>query len=178
MMIAAALLALVLEEAREAFNLLLQIGAGTGLLFIVRWFWMRVNPYSEITAMSVSFLIALVFFLSDQGKLFSIELADHWRLVVGVIITSFSWILVSLVTKPSASKKLDSFSQLIFDNQSKFKYFRAKMIGFFGGVIGVYAVLFGTGFILYEDWIKGIITLLVATLGFVVIYINWKKVID
>lgn len=178
MMVAAALLALVLEEAREAFNLLLQIGAGTGLLFIVRWFWMRVNPYSEITAMSVSFLIALVFFLSDQGKLFSIQLADHWRLVVGVVITSLSWIFVSLITKPSASKKLNSFSQLIFDNQSKFKYFKAKMIGFFGGIIGVYGVLFGTGFMLYDDWIKGVITLAIAVLGFIVIFINWKKVID
>ena len=61
MMVLSALLAFVLEEAKDAFDLLLQIGAGTGLLFIVRWFWYRVNPYSEITAMLVSFMIALVF---------------------------------------------------------------------------------------------------------------------
>ena len=178
MMLAAALLALVLEEAREAFNLLLQIGAGTGLLFIVRWFWMRVNPYSEIAAMSVSFLIALFFFLSDQGSFFTLEIADHWRLVIGVIITSFSWILVSLITKPTSAKKRHQFNQLIFDDQSKFKYLKAKIIGFLGGVIGVYGVLFGSGFILYNDWIKGIITLSIASIGFIMIFINWKKVID
>lgn len=178
MMFASASLALVLEEAREAFNLLLQIGAGTGLLFIVRWFWKRVNPYSEITAMSVSFLIAFIFFLSDQESIPSILLADHWRLVIGVIITSSAWIIVSLLTRPSSSSKLASFDKLIFDNASKFRYFKAKMIGFFGGVIGVYAVLFGTGFLLYDEIIKGVIALIIAGIGFLMIWKNWKKVVD
>src|SRR5699024_5533420 len=53
MMVFAGLLALILEEAREGFNLLLSIGAGTGLLFILRWFWSRINPYSEIAAMVI-----------------------------------------------------------------------------------------------------------------------------
>lgn len=178
MMLAAALLALVLQEAREAFNLLLQIGAGTGLLFIVRWFWKRVNPYSEITAMSVSFLIALIFFLSDHGKIPEIGIKDHWRLVIGVIITSIAWISVSLLTHPSDASKLKSFNERIFDEQSKFKYASAKIFGFFGGVIGVYGTLFGTGLFLYGDYILGSFSVFISALGFIAILINWKKIID
>ena len=58
-MLAAGLFALVLDNALQAFSILLQIGAGTGLLFILRWFWYRINVFSEITAMVVSFLLAI-----------------------------------------------------------------------------------------------------------------------
>ncbi|MBM4172408.1 MAG: Na+:solute symporter, partial [Ignavibacteria bacterium] len=59
MMILASIFSLYLQSALNAFNVLLQIGAGTGLLFILRWFWYRINPYSEISAMIVSFLVAI-----------------------------------------------------------------------------------------------------------------------
>ena len=59
LMILTGFLALVLSNALQAFNILLQIGAGTGLLFILRWFWWRINPYSELTAMGVSFFVAV-----------------------------------------------------------------------------------------------------------------------
>ena len=55
------LIALVLSNALQAFQILLQIGAGTGLLFIMRWFWYRINAYSELTAMIVSFVLAIYF---------------------------------------------------------------------------------------------------------------------
>ena len=66
MMLLAALLAPVLEQAKDAFDLILTIGAGTGSLFILRWFWKKVNPYSEIAAMVVSFLVAITFFILDR----------------------------------------------------------------------------------------------------------------
>ena len=56
LMICSALLALKLSSALSAFNILLQIGAGTGLIFILRWFWWRINAVSEIVAMIVSFV--------------------------------------------------------------------------------------------------------------------------
>lgn len=58
MMACAGLLSLVLEQAKDAFDLVIQIGAGSGLLFILRWFWHRINPWSEITAMASSLIIA------------------------------------------------------------------------------------------------------------------------
>jgi SSS family transporter len=149
MMICAALLALVLEEARDAFNLLLQIGAGTGLLFILRWFWSRINPYSEIAAMALSFAIALFFFINGKMDRPLIELAGHWQLVFGVVVTTIGWIVVTLLTKPSDEDTLNSFNSLIFGNESKFKGFGMKILAFFAGVVGVYCALFSIGNFIY-----------------------------
>lgn len=149
MMLFAALLALVLEEARDAFNLLLQIGAGTGLLFILRWFWSRINPYSEIAAMVISFGIALFFFVNGKIDTPMVELAGHWQLVFGVVITTIGWVAVTLLTKPSESETLNSFNSLIFGDESKFKGFGMKILGFFSGVIGVYCTLFAIGNYIY-----------------------------
>lgn len=149
MMVFAALLALVLEEARDGFNLLLSIGAGTGLLFILRWFWSRINPYSEIAAMLISFLIAAFFFINDKMENPMVEIAGYWQLVIGVVITTIGWIIVTLLTKPSDEETLNSFHSLIFGNDSKFKGFGMKILGFFCGVIGVYCALFSIGNFIY-----------------------------
>lgn len=149
MMIFAALLALVLEEARDAFNLLLQIGAGTGLLFILRWFWSRINPYSEIAAMALSFVIALFFFVNGKMETPLVELAGHWQLVFGVVVTTIGWVAVTFMTKPSDEETLNSFNSLIFGNESKLKGFGMKILGFFAGVVGVYCALFSIGNFIY-----------------------------
>lgn len=157
MIICAALLALILEEARQAFNLLLQIGAGTGLLFIMRWFWRRINPYSEITAMAVSFIIAVFFFLNDRmdAPLFVIE--THWQLVLGVIVTTISWVAVTFATKPSKLSTIEAFEALVFEKESKFKNFRFKFLALIMGILGVYCFLFATGFYIYGNFIVAII---------------------
>src|SRR5690606_1380025 len=121
MMVFAGLLALVLEEARDGFDLLLSVGAGTGLLFILRWFWSRINPYSEIAAMVISFLIAGFFFINGKMETPMIEMAGHWQLVLSVAITTVGWVLVTLMTQPSNAETLNSFNSLIFGNESKFK---------------------------------------------------------
>src|SRR5690606_13032062 len=109
MMLSAGFLSLILEEARDAFNLLLQIGAGTGLLFILRWFWRRINPYSEITAMVVSFLIAVLFFVNSKIASPLFQLETHWQLVIGVVVTTIAWVLATLLTKPSKKEVIDKF---------------------------------------------------------------------
>ena len=151
LMICAALVSFTLQSAGEVLNLLLQIGAGTGLLYILRWFWHKINPWSEITAMVVSFSIAIFFFIN--GKLDSpiIELAGHWQLVSGVIITTIAWIIVTLLTQPSNKETLETFDALIFGEDSKFKGFGNKIIGFFLGVFGVYSLLFSIGKFIYGD---------------------------
>ncbi|WP_339611517.1 sodium:solute symporter family protein [uncultured Planktosalinus sp.] len=151
MIICAAFLALILEEAREAFNLLLQIGAGTGLLFILRWFWRRINPYSEITAMAVSFIVAVFFFLNDKMASPLIILESHWQLVVGVVITTISWVLITLLTKPSKLSTIEAFEALVFDKENKFKDFKYKFLALIMGVLGVYCFLFATGFFIYGN---------------------------
>src|SRR5690554_3098457 len=149
MMILAALLALVLDEARDGFNLLLSIGAGTGLLFILRWFWSRINPYSEIAAMAISFIIAAFFFANGKMETPLVDIAGHWQLVIGVVITTIGWVIVTLLTKPSKAETLNSFNSLIFGNESKFKGFGMKILGFFAGVVGAYCALFSIGNFIY-----------------------------
>jgi SSS family solute:Na+ symporter len=109
LMVLSALLALRLENALQAFQILLQIGAGTGLLFILRWFWWRINAWSEIVAMAVSFGVALWFYLGpgrDGG------LADWQKLLLGVGVTTAAWLTISFVTRPTDEARLRSFCRL------------------------------------------------------------------
>ena len=177
MMICAGFLSLILEEAREAFNLLLQIGAGTGLLFILRWFWRRINPYSEITAMVVSFLIAVFFFVNSKLAVPFFELETHWQLVIGVAVTTLAWILVTFLTKPSKKETIDTFEKLVFDKEGKFYNFGYKTTAFFAGTIGVYALLFGTGFFLYKNFLlTGICAAVCCVCAWMMIR-YWNKVV-
>ncbi|MBZ9620022.1 sodium:solute symporter family protein [Psychroflexus lacisalsi] len=176
MMIFAALLALVLEEAKEAFDLLLQIGAGTGLLFILRWFWYKINPYSEIAAMLSSFIIAVTFFV---GKTYGIwQLESHIELVIGVLITTCIWVGVTLLTKPSSKETIDSFEKKVFDNGQKFDGFKYKIIGFIAGVAGVYSALFATGYLIYNEMTLFILSALICLISIAVIIYFWKRIIN
>ena len=177
MMIAAGLLSLILEEARDAFNLLLQIGAGTGLLFILRWFWLRINPYSEIAAMLSSFIIAIVFFINSKLTEPFLNWESHWELVFGVIFTTIVWVVTTLLTQPSDKKTLENFQNLVFDKEGKFHYFNYKVLAFFIGTIGIYAILFGTGFWLYTEITSAIIAFSIATLCSLFIWRNWNKIV-
>jgi len=128
LMIFGVLLALVLQNALQAFQYILMIGAGTGLIYILRWFWWRINAYSEISAMiaatifSLAFIIVENFFitpLSNQGhiEVFGLETTEtYWNIIklVGVVIlTSLSWIIVTFLTKPVNNETLRSFYKRI-----------------------------------------------------------------
>lgn len=176
MMVLAGLLSLILEEARDAFNLLLQIGAGTGLLFILRWFWYKINPYSEIAAMAASFLVAVIFFINSKLETPWFELASHWQLVIGVIITTISWVSVTLLTQPSDQKTLEKFEKLVF-SEGKFKHINYKIGAFLLGTLGIYTCLFGTGFLIYGDFIEAIISFSITFLSFLYLVKNWSKII-
>ena len=176
LMIFAGLFSIFLQSAGEVFYLLLQIGAGTGLLFILRWFWDKINPYSEIAAMVISFLIAVIFFIN--GKLanpwFAIE--GHWQLIIGVVITTIGWVIVTLITQPTDKNTLDRFNELIFDSESKFHNIGYKVLAFFLGVIGTYSFLFSTGYFIYGETTlaMGLATLTLVC-GLLLIK-NWKKI--
>lgn len=112
LMIVTMLLALLLSNALQAFNILLQIGAGTGLIFILRWFWWRINAYSEITAMVVSFLVALYFqFVHVHTGL--PELSTALQLVAGVLFTTAMWLVVTFLTPAENKKTLQNFYRLV-----------------------------------------------------------------
>ena len=176
LMILAALFSFYLQSAKDVFNLLLQIGAGTGLLFILRWFWHRINPYSEIAAMVISFVIAVFFFINGKMDNPIISgLKPYEQLVIGVIITTLGWIAVTLLTKPTKKETIEQFNTLIFEGESKFKGFGLKIVAFILGIFGVYATLFSIGSFIYSEWLTGLLLLFAATVCCVIIFRILKR---
>lgn len=191
-MVAASGLALWLETALQAFQILLRIGAGTGLLFIMRWFWWRINPYSELTAMVVSFLVAVAM-ESPAAAAFS----DGVKLLLGVGITTVAWVLVTLITPSSDTQTLRSFYRLtrpggmgwkkvIDDAAADGEDLHADTVQaanlplgilcMLVGCLAIYATLFATGFWIYGQTPAAINLTLVALVSAVVLAALWKKV--
>jgi len=112
LMIISGWLALIMQSALDNFQIILQIGAGTGLLFILRWFWWRVNAWSEIAGMTISFLMALYFrFLHASTGLPT--LSSWQELLIGVTITTIGWFIVTYLTRPTDDETLINFCNQI-----------------------------------------------------------------
>lgn len=188
LMLVSALLALALSNALQAFNILLQIGAGTGLIFILRWFWWRINPYSEITAMVVSFLLAL-YFEFIYPLMFGTALPSHWKMLIGVIITTAAWMLVTFMTAPSDREKLKSFYLLIKPGGPGWKKFaNANGLPLFSqgtlpkgilmmllGTCATYNALFAMGYWIYGETMLALITTIICILSGAGLYQIFRK---
>ena len=190
LMILSAFFALFLNNSLQAFGIILQIGAGTGLIFILRWFWYRVNVYSELTAMIVSFVVAIIFEFIIPNN-FSVE----EKLIIGVTITTISWLLVTLITPPSNMETLQNFYKKIQPGGPGWKKVieesEAKGINITGkkekwdvpsgilcmlfGSISVYSILFGIGYLLYSKTTTGIIFMLISVVSVIVLMKFWKR---
>ena len=88
----ASALTFVLETAKDAFDIILQIGAGTGLLYLIRWFWWRVNAWCEVTAMISSFVISVAILILKRN---GIPLSTHLALMITVAFTTLCWLLTA-----------------------------------------------------------------------------------
>ena len=190
LMILSAFFALFLNNSLQAFGIILQIGAGTGLIFILRWFWYRVNVYSELTAMIVSFVVAIIFEFIIPNN-FSVE----EKLIIGVTITTISWLIVTLITPPSSMETLQNFYKKIQPGGPGWKKVieesEAKGINITGkkekwdvpsgilcmlfGSISVYSILFGIGYLLYSKTTTGIIFMLISVVSVIVLMKFWKR---
>jgi solute:Na+ symporter, SSS family len=159
LMLLAALLTFVLDSAKQSFDLMLSVGAGTGLIYLLRWFWWRVNAWSEIAAMVSSFVIAVGFFVA--GKM-NMSIAPHLSLVITVAATTIVWITVTLLTRPADRTKLIEFYRLVQPAGPGWKQIRIEsgasgspdrlteaLLGWTLGCAFVYAALFGSGSFLY-----------------------------
>ncbi|EON79145.1 sodium-solute symporter, putative [Lunatimonas lonarensis] len=191
LMVLAAFLALALSNALEAFNILLQIGAGTGLIFILRWFWWRINSYTEISAMVISFVVA-VYFESIHDKLGFLPIPaemGYLKLLLGVTITTITWIFVTLFTKPEKDEVLLAFYRKVkpasFGWQKLLDRYpeEQREVGQLPMEIGlmligsfmVYAALFAAGFWIYGNILAGTIASIIAATGAVLVFRGWKK---
>ncbi|MDH5405394.1 MAG: Na+:solute symporter [Candidatus Aminicenantes bacterium] len=189
------LLALLLSNALQAFHILLQIGAGTGLLFLLRWFWWRINAISEIFAMTTAFLVAVYFeFIHVRIGFF---LLDEWqRLVIGVAITTSTWLTVTFLTRPTKQETLLQFYRLIKPGGPGWKKFLTKaekegqdisglsgdkwdvptsLISVFLGCLSVYSALFAAGFWIYANYTFAVIATTAAVLSTIGLIKSWGK---
>ncbi len=189
LMLAAALFALVLSNALQAFQILLQIGAGTGLLFILRWFWYRINAYSELTAMIVSFLIALYLQVVHPALGFA-PIPNDIQLLLSVGITTLAWVLVTLLTPPSSMATLVEFVKKVQPGGKGWATVEAHLpkpvsntpwnvpqglLCMLLGTYMVYAFLFGMGFALYGVFYSSVFLFVTALLAGYALLQQMKK---
>jgi SSS family solute:Na+ symporter len=100
----------LLDTAKGAFDVILQIGAGTGLLYLVRWFWWRVNAWCEVVAMISSFVVSIVLLILVRN---GVAISTHVGLVVTVIVTTISWVATAFVAPPTDRRVLIDFYRLV-----------------------------------------------------------------
>ncbi len=108
LMLLASLMGLWLKDALQAFNIMLQVGAGTGLLFLLRWFWWRINAFSELAAMASSLLLALYFEFFHPTVM-----SPALKLTLCVGLTTLIWLAVTFLTRPTDDTTLRRFCRLI-----------------------------------------------------------------
>ncbi len=109
LMLVAALTTYLLGTAREAFSLILSIGAGTGLLYLMRWYWWRITAWSEISAMLSSFLVAVGFFIARK---MGYEIPETLSLLTSVAVTTAVWVTVTVCGPTTDPGTLERFYQL------------------------------------------------------------------
>lgn len=184
LMVCAALFALALSNALQAFQILLQVGAGTGLIFILRWFWHRINAWTEISGMVISFVVAI--FLEVLNPRFGwLEMAPVWNLPLGVGITTIGWLAVTLLTSPEPDDVLHSFCEKVRPSMGWSAYrdtgvptdggLPLQVLGMSIGCIAVYAALFAAGSFIYGNLLQGMVLTLVSIIGTAGILFIWKK---
>ena len=151
-------LGLTLTNASQAFELLLMIGAGTGLIYILRWFWWRINAYTEIIAMITSLIIAYYFnFLNDSFVVWI-------EIVIGAALTTITWIIATFITPPEDEKTLMRFVDIVNPGGPGWKKFEQKktierwsvpkgILSMLLGSIAVYGILLGTGSFIYGNYL-------------------------
>ena len=145
----------VLDDAKQAFTLLLSVGAGTGLLYLLRWFWWRINAWCEIAAMVTSFAMALGFFIAGKQ---GIAIPASLPLLGTVAGTTLVWVITAFVTAPTERGTLLSFYRQVRPAGPGWRSVREEagigpspdslpqaFLAWMLGIFMVYGALFGTG---------------------------------
>ena len=190
LMVIACTFALYLQNALQAFSILLTIGAGTGLLFILRWFWWRINAWSEISAMVISFVFALYFNFADLPGW-----SDWQKLLAGVVLTTICWLIVTLVTPASHPKILREFVRLVqpggrgwkkvkqearidgdeLGSSAEKDHLPVALLNVLVASIAVYSALFAIGYGLYGNTMLCVILAVVSLCSGALVVHLWRQ---
>ncbi len=193
-MVLGTVLGLLLTDASQAFNLLLLLGAGTGLIYILRWFWWRINAFTEIIAMVSSLIIAVYLtFMHDQMDF--LPLLAWQKTVLGALLTTVVWILATYVTPQTDTNTLIKFCRLIKPGGPGWKHVVDQMASDESGpvedpvawkvplellatVIGcftVFGTLFATGYWIYGKYSWAASLTLIAIMGSILLFKIWRN---
>ena len=199
LMVLSTLLALLLQNAMQLFNLLLVFGAGTGLIFILRWFWWRINAWSEITAMLASGLISLFLAIpSIKTSLFGLNgMMPGWaEFPFVVFVTTALWLIVTYLTPSESTSVLRSFYKKIQpggpgwskiveeaknDSEDIIKgneswTVPSGIIAMLLGCIMIYSIMFSTGYFIYGSYNLAIPLFGLAVISGLYLIKVWKKI--
>jgi len=185
-------LGLILTDATQAFNILLLLGAGTGAIYILRWFWWRINAYTEIIAMIASLVFAIYLtFIHDQLGIWALE---AWqKTVLGALLTTITWIIATYLTPETDKSTLRGFYQKIKPSafgwnkviddakldgviiEKEEGQFPLEFAGMVTGCVTVFSALFTTGFWLYGEFLKAIIFGAITIIGSYIIFRITRK---
>ena len=160
-------LGLMLTSAGQAFNLLLMIGAGTGLIYILRWFWWRINAYTEIVAMLSSLIIA------GYMNFGNVDLDSWQKIVIGAILTTIIWIIATFLTPADDEETLLKFVKKVNPGGPGWKKYQVEgasepwpvpqgILNMLLGCIAVYGFLLGVGQLIYGNNYPGMLLLILG----------------
>ena len=199
LMIVSAIIALSLTNALQLFDIILMFGAGTGLIFILRWFWWRLNAWTEISAMIASGVLSILIAFTPLGDLLFAEaglLPSYMRYPFIVFSSMFIWLLVTFLTKPESKDVLYRFyrktqpggpgwktvidsaeheNQLIVNNTTSWSV-PYGILAMLIGCVFIYSALVMTGYFIYGDYTKAFILLGTFILAGVALLKVWKKI--
>ena len=149
-----------INSIQGAWKLLISIGAGTGLVYMLRWYWWRINAYSEISAM----IAALIGYFLSVNFGFN----EAYTIIFTTLFTTFIWILVTLLTPPEPKELLLNFYEKVQPLGNGWKKITntsngsiiPSLINVFLGLVAIQGFLFGTGKIILQDIYLGIAILI------------------
>ena len=201
LMVLSTLLALLLQNAMQLFNLLLVFGAGTGLIFILRWFWWRINAWSEIVAMVASGVISLVLAIPAFGvkeALFGVEgVFPAWaEFPFVVFVTTSLWLLTTYLTPSESKEVLRSFYTKIQPGGPGWKKVidaadkdgvnikeaeqgwtvPSGIVAMLLGCLMIYSIMFATGYFIYGDYKLALPLSVLALVSTFFLIKTWKKI--
>jgi hypothetical protein len=170
---------LVLTNAGQAFELLLMIGAGTGLIYILRWFWWRINALTEIVAMVSSLVVAG--YLNFSG----LEMEGWLKIVCGTLITTVVWVLTAYLSPPEAEDTLRNFVRKVNPGGPGWRQFSNDVstepwpvpkgiLMMLLGSFSVYSILLGVGQLIYGHVYPGIFICSLSIMSSMALVKIWK----
>jgi Na+/proline symporter len=162
--VSAGALVFVLDTAKDSFDIILQVGAGTGLLYLVRWFWWRVNAWCEVNAMVSSFAFSLLLLVLRK---FGVIVPTHYALILTVVVTTISWMLTAFLGPQTDRQTLVAFYKKVrpfgpgwkavrkeagiseAEAKGTHESFPLALIGWVSGSLTIWSALFAVGNFLY-----------------------------